>query len=372
MALRKPRNLNRRLAVVCGLAGALVLLLAQTACGGGGGGNSTSNSPQVVWTGADIAVLIAQGDATSEAIGLAYQRARNVPEANMIRLAVPRGSDVITAANFAALKATLDARLPSTAQATLVTWTQPSRVVGPCSMGLTSALAFGYDARYCGLCSATAASPYYNQDTRRPFTDLNLRPSMMLGAATLAEAQALINRGLAADNSFASGGARGQAFLVRTSDASRSTRYLDFQALSAQSVQGLTMRYVDNSAGSGSNIISGQTDVMFYFTGLISVPQIDSNRYLPGAVADHLTSTGGLLPTGNGQMPITDWLKAGATASYGTVEEPCSFTEKFPQVITLVRRYASGESLIEAYWKSVQWPGQGLFVGEPLARPWSR
>jgi hypothetical protein len=26
--------------------------------------------------------------------------------------------------------------------------------------------------------------------------------------------------------------------------------------------------------------------------------------------------------------------------------------------------------LIEAYWKSVQWPGQGIFVGEPLANPY--
>jgi hypothetical protein len=26
--------------------------------------------------------------------------------------------------------------------------------------------------------------------------------------------------------------------------------------------------------------------------------------------------------------------------------------------------------LIEAYWKSVQMPGQGLFVGEPLAAPY--
>ncbi|MCP2937667.1 hypothetical protein NK983_33720, partial [Salmonella enterica subsp. enterica serovar Typhimurium] len=28
-----------------------------------------------------------------------------------------------------------------------------------------------------------------------------------------------------------------------------------------------------------------------------------------------------------------------------------------------------GETLIEAYWKSVAWPGEGVFVGEPLARP---
>ena len=26
--------------------------------------------------------------------------------------------------------------------------------------------------------------------------------------------------------------------------------------------------------------------------------------------------------------------------------------------------------MIEAYWKSVAWPGEGVFVGEPLARPW--
>ena len=27
---------------------------------------------------------------------------------------------------------------------------------------------------------------------------------------------------------------------------------------------------------------------------------------------------------------------------------------------------------IEAYWKSVAWPGQGVFIGEPLARPYRR
>lgn len=28
-----------------------------------------------------------------------------------------------------------------------------------------------------------------------------------------------------------------------------------------------------------------------------------------------------------------------------------------------------GDTLLEAYWKSVAMPGQGLFIGEPLARP---
>jgi hypothetical protein len=33
--------------------------------------------------------------------------------------------------------------------------------------------------------------------------------------------------------------------------------------------------------------------------------------------------------------------------------------------------YATGASAIEAYWKSVAWPGEGVFIGEPLARPYA-
>jgi hypothetical protein len=35
----------------------------------------------------------------------------------------------------------------------------------------------------------------------------------------------------------------------------------------------------------------------------------------------------------------------------------------------LIDQYYRGATLIEAYWKSVQWPGQGLLFGEPLAQP---
>jgi hypothetical protein len=68
-------------------------------------------------------------------------------------------------------------------------------------------------------------------------------------------------------------------------------------------------------------------------------------------------------------MSSLRWLEAGATASYGTVVEPCNFLEKFPNPGIVIRRYLQGETLIEAYWKSVAWPGQGIFIGAPLARP---
>ena len=112
-------------------------------------------------------------------------------------------------------------------------------------------------------------------------------------------------------------------------------------------------------------------DVMFYFTGKASVNAIDTNTFLPGAIADHLTSAGGKL-TDSRQMSSLRWLESGATGSYGAVTEPCNFVEKFPHPGIVIERYLNGETLLEAYWKSVKWPGQGVFIGEPLARPFAR
>lgn len=325
--------------------------------------------PRSSLVAADLAVLYASGDASSEAIARAYQRARGIPEAQVIGVAIPTGADSIGAEAFARVKADIDARLPARVQATLLTWTRPSRVQGSCSMGITSALAFGYSAARCGVCARTAASAYYDSDSTRPWTELQIRPSMMLGAATLEAAQSLIDRGLAAEGSAPTG----TGWLVRTADAARSVRWNDFAALPAAwaGAAAPALRYVDASAGGESQWVSGQNDLLFYFTGAAKVPQLAGNRFLPGAAADHLTSFGGLLPGANGQMPATAWLDAGATASYGTVEEPCNFSDKFPRASVLVEHYLRGATLIEAYWKSVAWPGQGLFVGEPLARPWA-
>ena len=362
---------------------ALTAGLGLAACGGGSAGGTDSAAsatlrapisapalPRASLTAADLAVLIKAGDPLSEAVGLAYQRARGIPDAQVIRLALAGDSDVISADDFASLKATLDARLPDSVQATLVTWLRPSRVQGSCSMGLTSALALGFDAAMCGGCNSTRASRYFDSDSSRPFTDLGLRPSMMLGAATLEAAQALIARGLAADGSAPAG----TGYLLRTTDVARNVRYADFLNLPAawSTPPGLALRYEDATAAGAAQVITGKTDVLFYFTGLAQVSGLQTLRFLPGAAADHLTSFAGQLPGANGQMPATDWLAAGATASYGTVEEPCNHPDKFPRASLLIEHYLRGDTLIEAYWKSVAWPGQGLFIGEPLARPWNQ
>lgn len=125
------------------------------------------------------------------------------------------------------------------------------------------------------------------------------------------------------------------------------------------------MRYVE------ADYIENRDDVLFYFTGKSEVERLDTNRFLPGAIADHLTSGGGRL-VGGKQMSALRWLEAGATASYGSVEEPCAVAQKFPAPEVAIRRYLAGETLIEAYSKSVAMPAQGIFIGEPLARPYPR
>ena len=71
-------------------------------------------------------------------------------------------------------------------------------------------------------------------------------------------------------------------------------------------------------------------------------------------------------------MSALRFLEAGVTASYGTVVEPCNFNGKFPDPAVWLRHYFHGEPVIEAYWKSVSMPGEGLYIGEPLARPYGR
>lgn len=357
-----------------GVAAALLL----AACGGGGGGSSGggSGAAPTPLGAATLAVLVAEGDATGEAIAAAYQRARGLPAANIVRVPVPRTpgvpADVMSVADFATLRSAVDSRVPPDTQALLLTWTQPSRVVGACAMGITAALALGYDTRWCGECRVTDASPYYNSTSRQPWADFRIRPAMMLGATSLAEAEALIARGVAADGSVAAGRSSGSAWFVRTRDAARSVRWADFQAAAATPVQGLTMRTLDNAAGTGADEPTGQNDVLLYLTGIDRLAQLGANRYLPGAAGDSLTSFGGRLGDSNGQTTVREWLAAGLTGSFGTVEEPCALAEKFPRAAVLLGSYARGETLIEAYWKSVQRPGQGLFVGEPLAAPWRR
>ena len=320
--------------------------------------------PRTSIVASELAVLVNDADPQSVAVADYYVNARQIPAANLVHLNLPAGA-VLSQADFAAAKATVDAALGDEIQALAITWTQPYRV--DC-MSVTSAFALGFDPQYCATpCNPSAPVDYYDSPSFAPWTDHGIRPAMMLAGSEIAQIQALVDRGVAADATWPVG----DGYLIRTTDADRSTRspsFIDTVALFDHE-GGLPLEYIDNSDGSGSDYIEDTQDVMFYFTGLMNVPQIATNGYSPGAMADHLTSYGGEVPTSS-QMSVVAWLEAGATGSYGTVVEPCNFPAKFPNPLIATAHYFRGQTLIEAYWKSVAQPGEGLFVGEPLARPW--
>lgn len=94
------------------------------------------------------------------------------------------------------------------------------------------------------------------------------------------------------------------------------------------------------------------------------------SRLLPGAIAESLTSYGGVLEKG-GQTKLSEFLRYGAAGSSGAVAEPFSIQAKFP-VSMLHVHYADGCSLAESFYQSVWAPYQLLVVGDPLARPFAR
>ncbi|MCC6524245.1 MAG: TIGR03790 family protein [Polyangiaceae bacterium] len=312
----------------------------------------------------ELGVVVNAGDPQSIAVGSYYAAARGIPADHIVNVLLPV-ADVVSQQDFATAKAIVDAALGPEIQGLVLTWTRPYRA--DC-MSITSAFALGFDPAYCSQpCNGTAPVAYFDSPSLAPFTDHGIRPAMMLAAATEAGAVALVDRGVASDQTFP----LGDGVLVRTTDTARSVRWSAFETTVADWSYpgGLALEYLDNSTGAGSDHVDNRTNLLFYFTGLADVPAIATNTYRPGAVADHLTSYGGQVPT-SGQMSVVAWLEAGVTGSYGTVVEPCNYTQKFPDTRVLLPHYFRGATLLEAYWKSVAWPGEGLFVGEPLARPW--
>jgi hypothetical protein len=184
---------------------------------------------------------------------------------------------------------------------------------------------------------------------------------MSLAANSFADAKALIDRGIESDSSFPAG----TAYLLSTSDVPRNVRAVLFPE-----TVNYFHTYIDIKTEKSDALRNAQ-DVLFYFTGAAKVDGLKTLHFVPGAIADHLTSAGGLLNDNKSQMSSMNWLEAGATGSYGTVVEPCNYPQKFPVPGIVIQQYLRGETLIEAYWKSVAWPGEGIFIGEPLASPYS-
>jgi uncharacterized protein (TIGR03790 family) len=312
----------------------------------------------------ELGVVINTADPYSVEVGEYYVQQRKIPAAHVLRLELPVHSRLSTT-EFDALKRHIDTYFGPKVQALALTWVQPYAVS---CMSITGALALGVDEALCrSTCSKTGLSPYFNSASGQPFRDHGFRPSMLIAAGSVTAARQLIDRGVAADASLGLRGAMPvDAYFMATSDPARNVRARNFPPPGVVPRSGVTVRLANGE------LPHGQNRLLMVQTGLAVLNGLDTLGWVPGALADHLTSFGGQLDQTSGQTTALAWIDSGVTASYGTVSEPCNHPQKFPDPQLVLLHYMQGSTLLEAYWKSVRWPQQGVFVGEPLAAPFAR
>jgi uncharacterized protein (TIGR03790 family) len=314
----------------------------------------------------DIGLVINTADPYSVEVGEFYIQARKLSPDQVLRVELPVKAS-LTPEEFEHLKAEIDGRFNGSTQALALAWKLPYAVA--CN-SITAAVTMGYDPAPCAetrTCFTTKPSSYFDSRTLKPYSSFGMRLSMLLAAPDVAGAKAMIERGVASDRSLLRRGAPStNAYFVVTKDRDRNSRAPLFPPSGPIQGTGVVIHTERTQA------IEGVEHLVLYETGAIHVDKLDTLKWMPGALADHLTSFGGQLDGKSGQMSILDWIASGATASYGTVSEPCAFQQKFPHPKVLLLSYVLGSTAIEAYWRSVAWPQQGLFIGEPLASPFAR
>ncbi|MDD4735261.1 MAG: hypothetical protein PHP44_04050 [Kiritimatiellae bacterium] len=190
-------------------------------------------------------------------------------------------------------------------------------------------------------------------------------PSMSLGfigpgGSTLESVLRCLTRGGLSDGSAPGG----TVYLIKNSDVRSTARDWQFAP-----IQGILTK-MNIRCQVLTNEISGKTDILGLQNGRTHIDAVGYGRYLPGAMAEHLTSFGAGFDD-PGQTHCTDWINAGATASSGTITEPYAIWTKFPAA-TFYVYYAQGCTVIESFYQSVKCPLQLFMVGDPLASPWRR
>lgn len=307
----------------------------------------------------DVAVVVNDQDKNSVEIGNYYLNARNIPRKNLIIVSIKPNEGTIYSEEFSELREKIYASLGSNIQAIALLWTAPYAV--SCN-SITSAMTLGFEPEQCkNGCGVGKKNPYFNSTSLKPFQDHHIRLSMLLPTDDVTLAKSIIDKGVL--SSFRLNDATG--YFLKTQDSARSKPREPFFPRDLTKVESKKLFIRTIKADS----IRDKKDVMFYFTGMEQVPFLDTLNFMPGAIADHLTSAGGILYKPS-QMTGLSWLAAGVTGTYGTVTEPCNYWQKFPNPRIVLQHYLAGETLIESYWKSVYWPTQGLFMGEPLAAPY--
>ena len=345
---------------------------------------ATLLAADAVWAGGsglNVIVVVNQNSTNSVQLGNDYCEQRGVPPQNLLRMTGWTGGSINwSPADFQTcllnpLLAMVASRgLTNQAQFVLLSMDIPYRVTdGTGQNSTTSALFYGFKTNGAPVsgydsCSLPDNSSNSYAHSELPFSQAmpntattNSFLAMMLTDISLAGAESILSRSVAADNTYP----MQTVHLAKTSDSARNVRFVEFDngVFENQVAGNYNVNRIDTDSTAFTNLFG-------LMTGLVAF-SLETNAFVPGALGDNLDSFAGYILENSGQTPALAFLEAGAAGSYGTVVEPCNYTQKFPDPVVYFYQ-ARGFSLAEAYYQSVLNPFQGLFVGEPLAAPFAR
>lgn len=336
-------------------------------------------------SGLNVVVIVNQNSTNSVQLGNYYCEQRQVPPQNLLRTTWTGGNISWLKSDFQSvivtpLQAMLSSRrLTNQVDYVLLSMDFPYRIEnggGLATAGTnstTSALFYGFkpdsppnvNPGSCSLASA-GFNPYAGSELPfrqiAPGTSSTNFLAVMLTASNLAQAKLIVDRAAASDSTFPTQ----TVYLTKTSDVLRNTRYTQFDnAIFDTRLRG---NYAMQRVTADPNYSLGQ--ILGLETGWGNPYIIIGTTFAPGGLSDVLTSYAGMLFENTGQINLLMILTAGAAGSYGPVIEPCSYYQKFAS--PLVYFYQSrGFTMAECYYQSVEYPYQGLMMGDPLAAPFA-
>lgn len=335
-------------------------------------------SPRLWAGGSGLNVLVVVNVASSNSVQLGnyYCEQRGVPPQNYLRIDWPYGNTDWDAPNYTnlllnpLLSFLQENGLTNQIDDVVLSMDIPYRVTGgDANNSTTSSLFYGFKLDPNPPCSLAADSESAYAGCEGAFRE---NPplsgpgpyflTMMITETNLASAEMLVDQGVRGDSTFPTQ----TVYLAKSDDYARNVRFYVFDnAIFNTRVHGdysLVRTNLDALTGMGVMLgaESGYTDF-----------SLSGDSFVPGSMADNLTSYGGyLFDPIPGQLDTLAFLQAGAAGTYGTVDEPCNYLQKFPIPMDYFWQ-ARGFSLAECYYMSVTNPYQGVMVGEPLSAPFA-
>lgn len=332
-------------------------------------------------SGLNVIVVVNPYSTNSVQLGNDYCEQRGVPPQNLLRLTNWTGGSINWSPTDCQndllnplLAMVANRGLTNQAQFVLLSMDIPYRVTDGANQNSTTAVLFyGFKTNgtpvagipSCSLPDDSSNSYAYSEE---PFNldapntaSTNSFLAMMLTDTSLAAAQNTLSRGVSADSTYPT-----QAvYLVKTSDENRNVRFVEFDNAIFEN------RVVGNDALCRTNTDSTDFTNLFGLLEGLAQYSLATNTFVPGGLGDTLTSFAGFILDPTSQTTALAFLEAGASGSYGTIVEPCNYTQKFPDPVDYFYQ-TRGFSVAEVYYQSLLNPFEGLFVGEPLAAPFAR